>query len=210
MTGHQGMSGRLYPVFVFGIVLFDNARGISHRNRIGRDILGDNGPSSHDGVPADGNARGDNGIGADPAFIFNNKGRDAYPLFMKRLLNILLIMVQAAGYDMLRQDHIIADGNRTDNDISQADQRIGADTYSPHTIIDCTEILDHRIVADRKRIERQHVHPYPAADDDIFALFMKETVYKHPDPKPWTSLIGWYQHPMDKFFQARTVPDLVG
>jgi hypothetical protein len=170
------MSIDFYPFFLCVVIFFNDAGRITDGNRIGGDVFSNHSTGRDNAMFANGDARRNNGVSADPAIITDHDRRDAYSLFVDGLFNIGIIMIEATGNDVLGQDNIVPDFHRPDDHIAQADQGVIPDFNIAHTIIDCAEIFDSRMVADRKLIKGDDVHPYPAPDNYASAFLMVKPV----------------------------------
>ena len=126
------MLNGLDPFIAGRVVLLDNPRRVAHSHRVGRDIFSDNGPGGNYAMFSYPYPGRDNGVGANPAIVFNHNWGYANALLMNRLSDIGVVVVQSAGDDVLREDHIVPNRNRADDHITQPNQRVIADPNFSH------------------------------------------------------------------------------
>jgi hypothetical protein len=68
----QNMSGGSNPFLSCFVKSFDNTTGISHGNRVRRNIFGNHGSGRYYRMLSNGYTRRNDRIGANPAIVFNN------------------------------------------------------------------------------------------------------------------------------------------
>ena len=191
------------PGFRYNIVTLDNTCRISNCDRIRRDIFCNDSSGCNNTVFPDCNTGGYDRIGADPAFVFNHNWSSSNRLQMNGNMNICVHMIEAAHENILSENHMIHNCNRTNKHISNSNTRSLTKLNGPHSIVNCSKIFDGRILADRKRLKWKYVHSCTSAYNRSFSTPVYKRIHKPLNPFAGTSLVLGYQTPVHKALQTR-------
>lgn len=156
--------------------------GVAACDRKRGDVTGHYAAAGDNRVFADGDPCDDDGVGADPAIVFDGDERGRTRLITDGHIEIGITMVEAREDDVLGEYYVIAYADGGDQDIAEADGAIVAYLDIAEAIVETTEVLDDRGFADRTIIEGNKVEPGVAADDGSPSSFMDEGIDEGPHP----------------------------
>lgn len=162
--------------------MFEDFGRVSADHAEGGDVFGHHASTGNDGVFADGDAGGNDRIGADPAVIFDRNLVGGTLLIPDRDLDIGISVIKAGDADMLGHNDIITDGHGAGQHTADADHDVVADNYISDAIVNANEVLYDRPVADDKFPEGGNVYARASPDNGAAASMVHEAVDEDPCP----------------------------